>query len=66
MKAKVSKQKKNSYLNLFSDYSIFSLVKIIVRLFKEPKLLKYKKDQRILHKFGNNFQIEMNFAIGIG
>lgn len=57
MKAKVSKQKKNSYLNLFSDYSIFSLVKIIVRLFKEPKLLKYKKDQRILHKFGHNFQI---------
>lgn len=39
---------------------------MIARLHKEPKVLSYKKDQRILQKFGNNFQIEMNFSIGIG
>jgi hypothetical protein len=57
MKAKHAKQVKNNYLNILCDYSIYSFIKTLVRLHKEPKLLKYKKDQRILHKFGNKFQI---------
>ncbi len=65
-KSKYSKQKQNTYLNILCDFSIYSMVKMLARLHKEPKVVSYKKDQRILQKFGNNFQIEMNFSIGIG
>ena len=66
MKSKYSKKIKNNYLNILCDFGIFSFIKTIVRLHKEQKILDYLKDQRIINKFGHGFQINMNFAMGLG
>ena len=41
-----------TYLNTFCDFSIFSALKTLARIVKEPKLFKYRNDQRLLVSFG--------------
>jgi hypothetical protein len=42
------------------------MLKILARFCKEPKILKYRNDQRLLINFGGSFNVEMNFALDMG
>lgn len=56
----------NTYLNITSDFSVFTCLKILARLCKEPKIFKYRNDQRLLVSFKGSFNVEMSFALTLG
>lgn len=49
-----------------SDFSVFSFVKVIVKIHKEPAILEYKNDSRLVKGLGNNYQVSMGFGLHIG
>lgn len=56
----------NTYIKLLCDYALFSVLKILARLCKEPKIFKYRNDQRLLVSFKGAFSVEMSFALNFG
>ena len=56
----------NTFIKLQCDYSVFSALKILARLCKEPKIFKYRNDQRLLVSFKGAFSVEMSFAMNFG
>jgi len=55
-----------NHLRITCDYSFFSVLKILARLCKEPKIFKYRNDQRLLATFKKAFSVEMCFALNFG
>lgn len=53
-------------LNVLADFSIISFIKTIVKINKDPEILAYRKDPRLIEKFGNEFQVSMGFGLHIG
>jgi hypothetical protein len=62
----VEEEEKNNYVNILADFSIFSLVKTLVKINKEPKFYKYRKDPKLIHALGDSFQIKINCALHAG
>ena len=58
--------KKKDYVSVMSDFSVFSFIKVIVKIHKEPAILEYKNDARLLKGLGNNYQVSMGFGLHIG
>ena len=48
------------------DFSVFSFIKAIVKIHKDPAILDYKKDSRLINGLGNDFQVKMGFGLHIG
>jgi hypothetical protein len=44
-------------LRITCDYALFSVLKILARLCKEPKIFKYRNDQRLLVSFKGAFNV---------
>jgi hypothetical protein len=64
--AKSMQKTTQTYINNFCDFSVYFALKTIARIVKEPKLFKYRNDQRLLISFGGVASIEMNFAFTMG
>ena len=47
------------------DFSIFSFIKAIVKIHKDPAILEYRKDKRLLEGLAN-YQVKMGFGLHIG
>lgn len=45
----------NNYLNILTDFSIFSMVKTLVKINKQPKFFKYRKNAKLIKELGENF-----------
>lgn len=56
----------NGYVNVFADFAVFSMVKTLVKINKENKFFKYRKDARLLHKIDENFQIKLSCTMHSG
>lgn len=54
------------YANIMSDFALLSFIKIIVRINKDPKILRYRHDSRLLGRFGPNYKVCMGFGLHIG
>ena len=58
--------KKKNYVSVMSDFSVYSFVKMIVKVYKDPAILEYKNDPRLVKGLGNNYQVSMGFGLHIG
>ena len=54
------------YVETQCDFAVFSFVKAMVKMHKQPKILRYRKDQRLLQKFGCNYEVGLQFALHVG
>ena len=48
------------------DFSVYSFVKAIVKINKDPAILDYRNDERLKNAFGGKYQVKMGFGIHIG
>lgn len=48
------------------DFSVLSFVKSIIKIHKDPAVLDYKYDPRLISGFGDDFQVKMGFGLHIG
>ena len=58
--------KRQKYISLMSDFSVFSFIKAIVKIHKDPAVLEYKRDSRLINGLGKDYQVKMGFGIHIG
>jgi hypothetical protein len=54
------------YANIQCDFALMSFIKIIVKINKDPKILKYRYDQKLLARLGPDYQVRMGFGLHIG
>ena len=54
------------YLSILSDFSLLSFIKAIVKINKDPKVLEYRKDNRLVSHLGNDYKVTMGFGLHIG
>ena len=45
---------------------MLSFIKAIVKINKDPKVLEYRKDNRLLSHLGNDYKVTMGFGLHIG
>ncbi|EGR29009.1 hypothetical protein IMG5_165180 [Ichthyophthirius multifiliis] len=50
-----------TYINLLADFSLISFLKTIVKMHREPKILAFKNDRRIL-----NQKVELGIGLHVG
>lgn len=58
--------KNQKYVSLMSDFSVLSFIKAIVKIHKDPTVLEYKNDGRLISGLGNDYQVKMGFGLHIG
>ena len=58
--------KKRKCISVLSDFSVFSFVKMIVKVHKDPDILEYKNDGRLIKGLGKDYQVSMGFGLHIG
>lgn len=46
-------------MNILTDFSVYAMTKTIVKINKESKFYKYRKDSRLLQNFGQMFQVRI-------
>lgn len=56
----------NNYLNILTDFSVYSLVKTFVKVCKQPKFFKYRKNTKLIKELGENFEIKINCVLHAG
>ena len=54
------------YANILCDFSLLSFIKIMVKINKDPKILQYRHDQKLLARLGPTYQVRMGFGLHIG
>lgn len=54
------------YVSILSDFALLSFIKIIVKINKDPKILRYSKDIRLIQRLGKNYQVKMGFGLHVG
>ena len=58
--------KQEYHVSLMSDFAVFSFVKAIVKIHKDPAVLEYQKDSRLITGLGIDYQVKMGFGLHIG
>lgn len=58
--------KNQKYVNVMSDFSVFSFIKALVKINKDPSVLDYRKDSRLLNGLGLDYRVKMGFGLHIG
>jgi len=58
--------KKENYISILADFAVLSFVKTIVKINKDPKILDYKNDSRLVEMIGPDYQVRMGFGLHIG
>jgi len=53
------------YLSVLADFSVFSFVKTLVKINKDPLILEYRNDEK-LNAIIPNFRVEMGFGLHLG
>lgn len=54
------------YMSILCDFALLSFIKAIVKINKDPKVLEYRKDNRLLSHLGNDFKVTMGFGLHLG
>lgn len=54
------------YVSILSDFALLSFIKIIVKINKDPKILRYSKDIRLIQRLGKDYQVKMGFGLHVG
>lgn len=54
------------HISLMCDFSVYSFVKAIVKIHKDPTILDYRNDERLKGAFKGEYQVKMGFGIHIG
>lgn len=58
--------KNQKHVSVMGDFSVYSFVKMIVKVHKDPAILDYKKDPRLIKGLGADYQVSMGFGLHIG
>ncbi len=54
-----------NYVNVLSDCALISFMKIQAKINREPKILKYREDQRLQQRL-KGYKVKMGFGLHIG
>lgn len=54
------------YASIMCDFALLSFIKIIVKINKDPKILRYRHDQKLLARLGADYRVRMGFGLHIG
>ncbi len=57
--------KRQKYVNVMSDFSVLSFIKAIVKINKQPVILDYRKNKKLLSGLPG-YQVKMGFGLHIG
>jgi class 3 adenylate cyclase len=52
-------------LSILADFSVYSFIKILIKINKSPEVLEYRNDYRLLEKIPG-YKVEMGFGLHIG
>ncbi|CAD8078076.1 unnamed protein product [Paramecium sonneborni] len=59
------KWKNYEYINIIADCSLFSFMKIFAKINREPKILEYRNDKRLIQRLPG-YKVKMGFGLHIG